>query len=212
MNAMQGLMCRWGRLTERGVSQGRRAALIVVALLALSACFSQVWACSEMDGIVVAGALALAHPFADESVLYKMVQENKALFSANSSVIACARKLGNRLVSAGLKSYDPKAADRAARSGGPAELVPDVARELNAFSLEASALGQELNWLAGVLPAMAAGDMVPFNTTASPQRAQIRQLLPLIKPFLQNPLMAEIVKQQQRDTFQQTRALATATP
>jgi hypothetical protein len=55
-------------------------------------------------------------------------------------------------------------------------------------------MGQELQWLAQVLPPAAEGDWGPYENTGTPMRNQVRQVLPILQIASQmDPSLAAIV-------------------
>jgi hypothetical protein len=120
--------------------------------------------CDENTARVLARAYVLNNPgFVEEMLAF--VSQNRSFFVANGSAIRGMRSLGVKLTQAALNAYDPQALERAYRTGGPPELAEGVARKINSWSTEIVCMGQELAWLAEVLPAAAEGDWNPYLTT-----------------------------------------------
>lgn len=98
---------------------------------------------------------ALTNPL-NEGDVRAYLSDNHSSCGENGEVVQLAKELGTALRAAGVASYDPGAEERAHRiaadTGAPSELAPEVARSLNSGSLELWQLGNELLWLAEVLP------------------------------------------------------------
>ena len=63
-------------------------------------------------------------------------------------------------------------------------MARSVASDIQSGSVGLMAMGQELFWLAEVLPTAAAGDWKDYNTTGTPTRQQLRQVLPWMDSIL----------------------------
>ncbi len=139
---------------------------------------------------VVGRVYYYANPLSDHSVLVELVQQNKAVFTENSDVIRCAKALGSILfrqaaISFGENDYN-KAYGRALEMGATGEQARGVADSMQSGTLDLFMLGQELLWLAEVLPSAADGDWGPFKTTGTETRIMARQLLPLMNMMLES--------------------------
>ena len=150
----------------------------------------------EETARVLAHTYVLATPISSPEALFDYVQENREYFVKNGPAIRLARALGNRLIREGVGAYDPNAFERA-MGVGPAEFAPDVARSLNEGAYQALAMGQELCWLADVLPAVAVGDYGPYQTTGTLARQAVRQSLPYIYGMMEmlDPEIAQLYEE-----------------
>ncbi len=142
----------------------------------------------------------LAFPLADPNRLREVVQQKRTLFAKNSVLIRCAKALGSKLTAQAVMSFAKSdyngAYGRALEMGTTGEQARAVADGLQSGSLDMFTMGQELLWLAQVLPAAAEGDWKPFETTGTLSRQQIRQYLPFLQQMLaQDPAMAVVVDQ-----------------
>ena len=112
------------------------------------------------------------------------IRTNAGLLQADGPTIQCARRLGNTLVSKGIGSYSLPDYDRAYESvladGGTIEMASDVARSMQSGALDAVMTGQELLWLADVIPSAALGDWSKFTSTGTEARNQVRMVAPMV--------------------------------
>ncbi|MEW8252582.1 MAG: hypothetical protein AB2740_20275 [Candidatus Thiodiazotropha sp.] len=105
----------------------------------------------------------------------RTAQANSSALTSDSNIVRCAAILGPRLVNLGINAYDPKAYERA-MGAGPAELAPRVADSLNSTSFEYYRIGNEIAWLARVLPLFATGRTEPYaESTLRMQQWQMLQ-------------------------------------
>lgn len=139
--------------------------------------------CSPKIARIIGQIYVLSSPVSKHDRLMNIIQQNGLLFSENSNVIICMKKLGNRLVYRGLASFSQSDYDnaygRALEMGATAEQAQGVSNSIINGSVDLELMGKELVWLAKVLPAAADGNWDPFNTTGSQWRIQIRQVLQL---------------------------------
>ena len=149
--------------------------------------------CTEQSARAIARAYMLSSPFSSGNILGYITQ-NREHFVQGGNAIRCARALGSQLVTAGINAYDPKAYEKA-MGVGPAEFAPKVAESINSGATDLMLMGQELHWLAQVLPPAIRGNYVPYNTTGTPTRQQIRQVLPIFNVLCQtDPAMCQMVR------------------
>jgi hypothetical protein len=153
-------------------------------------------ACSDSTAQLLARAVILAAPIVitDQDIyinngepLRAFVGQFRAEFAEGGAVARCASLAGRRLVGAGIATYDRNAYDRIISSAPPeiAHLSQDVADRINSPSTDMFELGQELEWLGQVLPAVARDDLGPFTNTGYPLRNNKREQLAAIWPSLQ---------------------------
>lgn len=125
------------------------------------------------------------------------VNEHRNRFVEEGDVIQMAKAVGSLLVAGGINAYDPETADRAHEaalsSGLNGEQAQGVADSISSGALEMVALGRELLWLAEVLPPVTNGNLIPYQTTGTARRQQIRILLSMYGPMLQDPEMRQIL-------------------
>ena len=133
---------------------------------------------------VVGRVYYLAIPLSEPSELANYVQQNRAYFVENSPVIRCASALGNKLVYQAVSSYSQGDYDKAYESslemGATGEIAHSVADSIQSGNLGLFAMGQELLWLAEVLPSAAEGNWTPFNTTGTEARITTRNYLSIV--------------------------------
>lgn len=152
------------------------------------------YACDQTSAKNVAHLYMLAIPLYPFANFKSTVNQNTNILTANSPTVRCARRLGNRLVTAGINAYDPKAYERA-MGVGPAQFAGDVAQSIQSGSVDLYMMGKELIWLSKILPPAAAGNYGPFLNTGTLWRQQIRQTIPIINMLLQiEPGTAQIMK------------------
>lgn len=113
------------------------------------------------------------------------INNNAHLMTQDSPTMVCARKLGNALTSSGLRNFNQADYDdsygRVLELGGNIDHARDVADSMMSGSVDAYMTGQELLWLARVIPSAAAGNWEPFYTTGTQSRLQFRQVIPIIQ-------------------------------
>ena len=149
--------------------------------------------CPDRAARVLARAYVRSNPTFQGDIVAHIAQ-NRLYFVEDGAAIRCAEALGKRLVYTGVKAYDPTAYERA-MGVGPAEHAGAVADSINSRPADLVAMGQELLWLAKVLPSAARGDWGPYETTGTPMRQQIRQVLPIYQQLMSmDPAMAQIVQ------------------
>lgn len=116
--------------------------------------------------------------------LMQLMEEYPSLFEEHGRLIVCARQIGQRLVHRGLSSYSQADYDRAYKSvlsnGGSLEAAQEIARKMNGTSVDMFAIGNELVWLADVLPDAASGDWSSFYHTGTEVRQWLRVWGPVI--------------------------------
>jgi hypothetical protein len=119
------------------------------------------------------------------NAVMKFINDHKSLLQDDSPTISCARKLGNRLIQSGLNAFSNSDYDRAYGSvldmGGNMSHARDVANSLQQGAVDAFMIGQELLWIANVVPKAANGDWTDFNNTGTQSRMTMRQVWPIYK-------------------------------
>ena len=154
--------------------------------------------CLKQIAQIIGRVYFLANPLSNPSELVEYIQQNRTYFVEDCTVIRYTKSLGNRLVSRGLSSLSQEDYDGAYEStlgmGGTMEQARDVANSISSGSMNLYMLGNELLWLAEVLPYAVNGNWRPFQTTGTNTRNQIRQILPFYNMMLKTePLMLQLV-------------------
>ena len=121
--------------------------------------------------------------------MVEYIQQNRTYFVEDCTVIRYTEYLGNKLVSSALSSFAQKDYDRGYESalgmGATMEQARDVANSIGSGSVDLYLMGNELLWLAKVLPYAANGNWSLFKTTGTENRNQIRQILPIINMLIE---------------------------
>lgn len=149
---------------------------------------------------VLGRAYYLAMPLLEPSELANYVQQNRDYFVENGPAIRCASELGNKLIYQAVSSYSPsdydRAYERSLEMGATMEMADSVANSIRSGNLELFAMGQELLWLAKVLPHAAEGDWTPFNTTGTDARITTRNYLNIVNSMgMMDPETLQIMKE-----------------
>ena len=153
-------------------------------------------ACSDTTSLLLARAVILAAPIllTDDNVylndgepLKAFAQAFRPYFLKDGKATRCAAVVGPLLVRHGLKLYDREAYGRIISTAPPeiAGQSREIADRINQPSTDMVEMGQELTWLSQVLPAVADGDMRPFNETGYPLRNYKRQQITAVWPGIQ---------------------------
>ena len=155
-------------------------------------------ACQERAARALGRVYWLANPLSDPADAVRYVLKDPVMFASDGPAIRCAEKLGNWLLQAGLSSISQGDRDliyeRALKMGSTARQADEVARSVSSGAVDAFVMGQELLWLAQVLPQGASGNWDPYLSTGTPTREQARQLLPVYRQLLvQDPAMVQIM-------------------
>jgi hypothetical protein len=115
----------------------------------------------------------------------EFIQQNAALLRAGTATMNCAGQLGRALQQHGLTRYSPREYDeaygRVLQRGGTIEMANDVADSMRSGALDAWMTGKELVWLSQVIPAAANGNWLPYATTGTESRKQLRQVMVIIE-------------------------------
>lgn len=175
--------------------------------------------CSEKAAQAIARAYLLSIPIVEgrfaleidgQSALTRFVQANRELFSRIGAAVVCARFLSPRVSAQGASNYDRHAGDRVIEQWGAdapeiaGEVARDVQRDVNAGAQSQMMLGQELAWLAEVLPAVADGNLAPYNAARSPSRILMREQMPAIAMLEQiDPNAARLMRAEMQKAMTQ---------
>lgn len=121
-----------------------------------------------------------------------LMQSNQGFFASNGGAIQCMRRLGNALVQAGLAAGLEQRNSRSAteRFGGEMpegleDLPGEVDASMNSYSSDAVVMGQELLWLARVLPDAARGNYAPYNNSGTDTRQVMLRMEPIFQTLCQ---------------------------
>lgn len=113
------------------------------------------------------------------------INNNANLLTQDGPTMVCARKLGNAFTSYGLRNFNQAdyndSYGRVLEMGGNIDQAQGVADSMMSGALDAYMTGQELLWLARVIPSAAVGNWNPFLTTGTQSRLQFRQVIPIIQ-------------------------------
>ncbi|MBN2526817.1 MAG: hypothetical protein JXR76_10515 [Deltaproteobacteria bacterium] len=116
-----------------------------------------------------------------DSSLVTYVDAHKGLFSENGPAVECARHLGQRVVALGESAFSTSEEMHKTmvhKWGGAAPgTAADAADNVQSRGASMYVLGQELLWLAEVLPGVAAGNLAQFNEGNSPMRRQLQNAI-----------------------------------
>ena len=141
--------------------------------------------CDEQTSRLVSRAYILSIPLLGrENDLISLMRSSPSSFGEDGRAIQCMRVLGSAMTRQGLAQAQPSDRDRASRMFGGSmpegleHLPGQVDQSLNSYSNGPFEIGQELLWLAQVLPPAAQGDYAPYNTTGTFNRRMMRQVLP----------------------------------
>jgi len=128
----------------------------------------------------------LANPvLGRENEIIPLVQSNRVYFSPGGDAIRCMHRLGAALTHTGLSQFQqnqgnsPTEQFAGSMPPGLEHLPGEVSDSLNRYSSDIFTMGQELNWLAEVLPSVAQGNYTPYNSTGTETRRTLRQILPM---------------------------------
>lgn len=142
--------------------------------------------CTEQAAQDVGAFYYRLHPITEQTHpdrVLALVQAHKSLLAPDSPTIRCMRLVGRRLASQGLAAFAALDADHAYASalsmGANMDQAQRVAESITSESVDTWAMGQELIWLADVLPSAARGDWTLFGQTGTQERMSIRQVWPL---------------------------------
>ncbi len=143
-------------------------------------------ACDEMSSRLVARTYVLTMPLLGrDNEMIPLMQSNRGYFTQGGGAIRCMQRLGTALVQGGLtrsrEFSGPSATERFGGSmpEGLGHLPGQVDASMRSYGSDMFAMGQELLWLARVLPAAAQGDYTPYKTPGTTTRRMMYQVLPI---------------------------------
>jgi hypothetical protein len=125
-------------------------------------------------------------PLYENQKIVRFVERNATLLSANGPTITCASRLGDALLRRGIanlprRSVWDRAYESAIFSGADmqqARNIADAAARTDDPALVQAVSGEDLLWLATVIPQAAAGDWVPYWQTGGVMRRMSRAQVP----------------------------------
>jgi len=163
---------------------------------------------SEQTARILGRLYYLANPYEvarDPMQITNYVRANASSLGENSEVIRCARELGGLMINQGIQNFNANGdRERMYDIGHRAEVDPLVTKraadEMYNGSADLFFMGQELVWLARVIPSAAAGNWDPFNNSGTDSRKQFYQLWPLVQSMTYGD---EYTKQIMEQAFKQ---------
>jgi hypothetical protein len=192
-----------------------RAAVLLTMMVILSACRSSYYSANsqrvcEIEHARTIGRLYyIANPIQEQTDLLPLetfVSENREFFSPSGAFTTCAANVAYRMMRQANLTFSPEDADRAYEDSLNAGAIPEQARRaadsINAGSVDTRTIGQELLWLARVIPNAAAGDWNPYRKTGTELRLQIRQVWPLYNQPNGLELVSHTTIQEAQQQFQ----------
>jgi hypothetical protein len=142
--------------------------------------------CNANDATFWAEAFILSNPvITSVNELQKFVEMHKDELRNDSPLINCASLVGRKLLDKGASMYSRDDQTRVYNNmisiGTPAHEATRIANEFNAGAYDAMMIGEELIWLAEVLPQAAEGNWTPYQTTGSERRKAARDYVALMR-------------------------------
>jgi len=146
--------------------------------------------CTEQSIDLISQAYSFSLPlFGDDQKMTALIYDNVEQFAEGGDAIQCLNKLADAYLQNAFQSYSSEDYDyaygRVLEMGGTGEMAQQAATNLSSGAVDSYAMGQELKWLAEVLPSAAAGNWNQFNSTGTPTRNQIREAIPLLRVIFQ---------------------------
>jgi hypothetical protein len=148
--------------------------------------------CQDTSARFAARAYVLSIPLmGQEKELIALMERNANEFAVGGGTIRCMNVLGNALIAGALGQFGQFRSYSAQERFGnmmPAELAHlpgQVDDSLQSYGSDAFAMGQELVWLARVLPPAAQGDYGPYNAAGTLSRQAMAQVLPIYQVLCQ---------------------------
>lgn len=103
-----------------------------------------------------------AAPGSSEQDFRALVVANKDVLTANAVTIICMNRLGKQLIEKGVSVYDSHAYEKVMGINS-IQSASDVARSINSGALHFNYIGEQLQWLASVLPSASTGNFKSFE-------------------------------------------------
>ncbi|MDH5759548.1 MAG: hypothetical protein OEZ65_08155 [Gemmatimonadota bacterium] len=141
-----------------------------------------------------AGELVLQDP---APAMVRYVEEHAKSLDGEGVVVTCGMALGRALRERGRAAFDVHARERATsmwQPGMSTEVPGDVASSINSAAVDLALMGEELQWLMGVLPQAARGNWQPYLATGTYSRRQTRQIMATMAALMAvDPEMASVM-------------------
>lgn len=127
----------------------------------------------------------LSSPVKDPNALASFIQHRWEYFMEDGILIKSTRALGYWMLYQDKESFDEHTIDRIRNKLINCDISPDSACKLllqfKNGDVDFSVLGNELIWLADVLPEMARGNMLLYLHTGTKLRSNIRKIIPIYR-------------------------------
>lgn len=169
-----------------------RLAILVALVGLINGCAEEVNACDEASSRLVARSYVLTMPLlGKDDEMIPLMRSNPGHFTPDGGAIQCMESLGAALVRGGLKlSREYSGGSAQEKFGGSmpqglAHLPGQVDQSMNNYGSNMFTMGQELLWLAKVLPSAAQGNYTPYNTPGTPTRKMASQVMPVYRMLCQ---------------------------
>lgn len=158
---------------------------------------SQAYTCDFQTALIIGSLHVLSSPIMDQSKIKEFVFEYSDLLDENSNVMRCMRRLGQLLSNQGKQNFNFNDADnnRVRESvmnmcngtgfeGQSGELADKIAGSMRQEAVQPILVGQELIWLANVIPDAADDDWDSYENTGSWFRQEAKQQAAVSKEVL----------------------------
>lgn len=159
------------------------------------------YACDDLSSQLVARTYVLTMPMLGrDNEMIPLMRDYPQHFSAGGAAIRCMQRLGSALVQGGISQnmeYGGRSATE--RFGGMMpegleHLPGQVDDSMRSYGTDMYMMGQELLWLAEVLPAAARGNYQPYNTPVTTTRQMAYQVMPIYQMMCQmDPSLCQMV-------------------
>lgn len=179
----------------------KRTLAILIGVVGLVSGFGgDVNACDEMSSRLVARSYVLAMPLQGrDNELIPLMQSNPGYFTQGGGAIRCMQRLGTALLEGALASsrqFSGSSAQERFGSSMPeglANLPGQIDTNMRSYGSDMFTMGNELLWLAKVLPAAAQGNFTPYSTTGTDPRQMMSQVQPIYQMLCQtDPTMCQM--------------------
>lgn len=149
-------------------------------------------ACDDLSSRLVAATYVLTMPLLGrDNEMIPLMQTYPQHFSPGGGAIRCMQRLGSALVQGGMAQNMEFGGSSATESFGAMmpqgleHLPGQVDNSMQSYGSDQFMMGQELLWLAEVLPAAAQGNYQPYNTPVTTSRQMAYQVLPIYQMMCQ---------------------------
>lgn len=170
----------------------RLLAVLVGVVGLVSGCDGGAHACDETSSRLVARSYVLTMPLLGrDNEMVPLMQSNRSYFAPGGPAIQCMQSLGTALIRGGLNmSGEYSGSSATERFGGSmppglAHLPGEVDRSMGGYGSDILTMGQELLWLAQVLPSAAQGNYTPYNAGGTTNRQLAFRVLPMYRMLCQ---------------------------